>query len=433
MGSSNSNSEATGKITMIGLLDANNFYVSCERVFRPDLENVPVIVLSNNDGCVVSRSQEAKNLGVKMGTPFYQLEELIKTNGIVAFSSNYALYGDLSQRVMNTAQRFTPSIEIYSIDECFLFFEGFENYDLKEYGQIIVDTIRHHTGIPVSLGIANTKTLAKVASKFAKKIRGYQNVCLIDTEDKRKKALKLFPVGDIWGIGKQYEHFLVYHGIKNAWDFTQKPESWVRRHLKVTGIRTWKELQGIPCIPKENSKKKKNICTSRSFPITINNYEILAEAIANFAAACAFKLRKENTAAGTIIVFILTNPFRDDLAQYYKSEKIKLPVSTNITGEIIAGALSVLKKIFIDGYQYKKAGVIVTDITPQNEVQGNLFDTKNRLHYKIADQEMDDINRKEGRDTVKIAIQGNGEKWKLKSQYLSKRFTTRWDEIIEIK
>lgn len=432
MGGSDSHSATTNKV-MVGLLDANNFYVSCERVFRPDLENVPVIVLSNNDGCVVSRSQEAKALGIKMGTPFYQLEELIKANGIVSFSSNYALYGDLSQRVMNTAQRFTPSIEVYSIDECFLFFEGFENYDLKEYGQIIVKTIRNHTGIPVSLGIANTKTLAKIASKFAKKYKCYGSVCVIGNEEQRIKALKLFNIGDIWGIGKQYEHFLLYHGIKNAWDFTQKPENWVRRHLKITGVRTWKELQGVPCIPKESSKKKKNICTSRSFPTTINNYEILAEAVANFAAACAFKLRKENTAAGTIIVFILTNPFRDDLAQYYKSEKLKLSVSTNITGEVISGALSILKKIFISGYQYKKAGVIVTDITPQNEVQGNLFDTKNRLHYKIADQEMDDINRKEGRDTVKIAIQGYGEQWKLKSQYLSKHYTTRWDEIIEIK
>lgn len=256
---------------------------------------------------------------------------------------------------------------------------------------------------------------------------------MIDTEEKREKALKLFPTEEIWGIGKQYEKFLSHQGIKTALDFIQQPENWVSRNLKVTGVRTWKELQGIPCIPKEENRKKKSICTSRSFSGMIGNYGIPCEAVANFAAACALKLRKEGTVAGSLIVFILTNPFRDDLAQYHKSEKIKLATETNITGEIISAALSVLKKVYIPGYQYKKAGVIVTDIVPQCEIQGNLFAAENRRRYRILDHEMDDINQKEGPDTIKLSIQGNDEKWKLKNQYLSKPYTTRWDKLIEIK
>lgn len=407
--------------------------MSCERVFRPDLVGKPVVVLSNNDGCVVARSEEAKKLGIKMGDPYFKLEKLFNEKGVVSFSSNYTLYGDLSARVMSTVKRFVPNIEIYSVDECFLYFEGFDDYDLTEYGRMITQTVKKYIGIPVSLGIAPTKTLAKIASKYAKKHSGYRSVCMIDTEAKREKALKLFPIGDVWGIGHQYEKLLNYNGVKTAYDFTLKKESWVRKYLKVVGVRTWKELQGISCIPKEESRKKKNICTSRSFGEMVSDFVTLSEAVANFAAACARKLREEKTAAKTIQVFILTNPFRDDLVQYYKNKIITLPVHSNCTNELVTAALQALDEIYIKGYQFKKAGVIVSDIVLESEIQGNLFYQGDTQRLKKIHELMDKINKSEGRDTLKIAAQGFSKKWKLKNRFLSKRYTTRWDELMEIK
>lgn len=418
---------------MIGLVDCNNFFVSCERVFRPDLNDKPVVVLSNNDGCVIARSEEAKKLGIKMGDPYFKLEKFFQQNDVVPFSSNYTLYGDLSSRVMSTVKCFVPDIEIYSIDECFLFFESFDSYDLTEYGRLITKTVKHNTGIPVSLGVAPTKTLAKIASKFAKKYPGYRGVCMIDSESKREKALKLFPIGEVWGIGHQYEKLLKYNGVKTAYDFTLKNESWVRRYLKVVGVRTWKELQGISCIPKEEARKKKNICTSRSFGEMLADYGTLSEAVANFAAACARKLREENTAAKEVQVFILTNPFRDDLAQYYKNKIVFLPVHSNNSNELIAAAKQALDEIYVKGYQFKKAGVIVSDIVPETEIQGNLFYKKDSACLKKIHKVMDEINQAKGQDTLRIAAQGFSKKWCLKNHFLSQRYTTRWDELIEIK
>lgn len=420
------------KTNLIGLIDCNNFFVSCERVFRPDLNGKPVVVLSNNDGCVIARSEEAKLLGIKMGDPYFKVEKFMQENGVIPFSSNYTLYGDLSSRVMSTIRRFVPDLEIYSIDECFLFFKGYENYDLTEYGRIIVRTVKKNTGMPVSLGIAPTKTLAKIASKFAKKHSGYQGVCTIDTEEKREKALKLFPIGDVWGIGHQYEKLLNYNGIKTAYDFTLKSESWVRKNLKVGGVRTWKELQGIACIPKEEAPKKKSICTSRSFGEMITDYGTLSEAVANFAAASARKLREEKTAAKEVRVFILTNPFREDLAQYHRHKTVILPIHTNHSNELVKAARRALREIYAKGYQFKKAGVILSDIVPENEIQGNLFYQRDSTRLKTIHQVMDKINKSEGRDTLKVAAQGFCKKWKLKNTFLSKRYTTRFDELPEI-
>ena len=418
---------------MYALVDCNNFFASCERVFQPNLRNVPIIVLSNNDGCVVARSNEAKALGIPMGEPVFKLAKLIEQHGIVVFSSNYALYGDMSHRVMTILSQFVEDMEIYSIDESFLSLKGFENYNLKEYGSTIVRTVTKGTGIPVSMGIAPTKTLAKVASKFAKKYKGYNGVCVIDNEDKRIKALKQFEIGDVWGIGRRYRKKLEYHGIKTAFDFTQKSESWVRNMMTVVGARTWKELKGISTIDLEKmAPDKQTICTSRSFGEMIEDFDTLKESVANFTASCARKLRAQRSCAGMLQVFIYTNRFREDLPQYYNSQIITLPTPTSDVAELIHYARLALKNIYKEGYQYKKAGVIVMDIVPRNCVQQNLFDERDRMKHEQVLEVLDKVHKKYGTRVLKIAAQGTGKKWALKSEYLSKQYTTNPDDFIEI-
>ena len=321
---------------MYSLVDCNNFFASCERVFQPNLKDVPIIVLSNNDGCVVARSNEAKALGIPMGEPVFKLVKLIEEHGIAVFSSNYALYGDMSHRVMTILSQFVEDMEIYSIDESFLSLKGFENYDLGEYGSKIVKAVTKGTGIPVSMGIAPTKTLAKVASKFAKKYRGYKGVCVIDSEEKRIKALKQFDIADVWGIGRRYQKKLEYYGVKTAYDLTQKSEEWVRKQMTVVGVRTWKELRGIPAFELEPvAPAKQTICTSRSFGEMIEDFDTLMESVANFMASCARKLRAQRSCTGMLQVFIYTNRFREDLPQYYNSLMITLPTPTNDVAELI--------------------------------------------------------------------------------------------------
>lgn len=418
---------------MYALVDCNNFFASCERVFQPNLRNVPIVVLSNNDGCVVARSNEAKALGIPMGEPVFKLAKLIEQHGIVVFSSNYALYGDMSHRVMTILSQFVEDMEIYSIDESFLSLKGFENYNLKEYGSTIVRTVTKGTGIPVSMGIAPTKTLAKVASKFAKKYKGYNGVCVIDNEDKRIKALKQFEIGDVWGIGRRYRKKLEYHGIKTAFDFTQKSESWVRNMMTVVGVRTWKELKGISTIDLEKmAPDKQTICTSRSFGEMIEDFDTLMESVANFTASCARKLRAQRSCAGMLQVFIYTNRFREDLPQYYNSQIITLPTPTSDVTELIHYARLALKNIYKEGYQYKKAGAIVMDIVPRNCVQQNLFDERDRMKHEQVLEVLDKVHKKYGTRVLKIAAQGTGKKWALKSEYLSKLYTTNPDDFIEI-
>lgn len=418
---------------MYALVDCNNFFASCERVFQPNLRNVPIVVLSNNDGCVVARSNEAKTLGIPMGEPVFKLAKLIEQHGIVVFSSNYALYGDMSHRVMTILSQFVEDMEIYSIDESFLSLKGFENYNLKEYGSTIVRTVTKGTGIPVSMGIAPTKTLAKVASKFAKKYKGYNGVCVIDNEDKRIKALKQFEIGDVWGIGRRYQKKLEYHGIKTAFDFTQKSESWVRNMMTVVGVRTWKELKGISTIDLEKmAPDKQTICTSRSFGEMIGDFDTLMESVANFTASCARKIRIQRSCAGMLQVFIYTNRFREDLPQYYNSRIITLPTPTSDVTELIHYARLALKNIYKEGYQYKKAGVIVMDIVPRNCVQQNLFDERDRMKHEQVLEVLDKVHKKYGTRVLKVAAQGTGKKWALKSEYLSKQYTTNPDDFIEI-
>lgn len=413
---------------MFGLVDCNNFYASCERVFNPALNGRPVVVLSNNDGCVIARSNEAKELGIKMGVPAYQIKSLIDSHGIAVFSSNYTLYGDMSGRVMSILTELAPEIEVYSIDEAFLNLDGIK--ELQSLGTNIVNRVTRGTGIPMSLGIASTKTLAKIANKFAKKYPAYNRVCIIDTEEKHLKALQLTEIGDVWGIGGRQAAKLEKQGVKTAYDFIQLSEAWVRKEMTVTGERTWKELRGISCIRMESiPPAKKQICTSRSFGKMISDIDTMIEAIATHASTCAKKLRKQKAYANSLMVFIHTNNFREDLPQYWKNTVIHLPVPSNDTQEIIHYALIGLKNIFMQGYQYKKAGVIITEIT--EDAQLGLFDSVDReKHHKLM-QIVDKINGEHGQ-RIKLAVQGNGREWMLKQEQLSGRYTTDINQIINI-
>ncbi len=419
---------------MFALVDCNNFYASCERVFNPSLNEKPIVVLSNNDGCVIARSQEAKDLGIAMGVPAFQIEPLIKTNGVEVYSSNYTLYGDMSQRVMKCLSQFAPEVEIYSIDECFLNLSGMEHFDLKAYGAKVVQTTTQNTGIPVSMGIAPTKTLAKLANRFSKKNKGYKGVCLIDTEEKRIKALRLTDVGDIWGIGRQTAQKLYKAGVKTAYDYTQMPRAWVRKNLTVVGERTWCELLGESCIDMETiPPDKKQICTSRSFGNMVEDLPTLSEAVATYAATCVRKLRKQKSCAVSLMVFIHTNNFRADLPQYYRNSVVLLPVATSSTIEIVHYARQELERIYKKGFQYKKAGVIILEIVPENAVQGNLFDNVDREKQKRLMNATDKITDRFGRNKLILAAQGDGKRWKLRQEKLSRSYTTNIKDIIHIK
>ncbi len=438
MGCVNVHNQTITEIVMelFGLADCNNFYCSCERVFRPNLRDKPVVVLSNNDGCVVARSEESKKLGIKMGVPFYQVRDLLEKNGVAVFSSNYNLYGDMSKRVMSLLSSFFPKINIYSIDEAFIDLSEIEDIDyLMDISHRAVRLIYKGVGIPVSLGIAPTKTLAKMASVFAKKYKGYKGVCLIDTDVKKEKALKMFPIGDVWGIGRKHSKRLEYNGIKTAWDFTQRSEGWVRREMSITGLRTWKELRGESCIKDEDDTYKKSICTSRSFPNQgLNKIEDIEEAVANFAAMCSKKLREQHTVCQSIIVFAYTSRFREDAPQSYIHELVNLDVPTNDVQEIVSIAVKALKKNWKVGtFYYKKAGVIVSNISEDNAVQGSLFDTVDRDKQSALSKVVDEINMRNGLDAVRIAVQGYNNNWHIKNEYVSKQYTTNIKDIIVVK
>lgn len=419
---------------MFGLVDCNNFYASCERVFNPYWNNRPVIVLSNNDGCVIARSNEAKKLGIEMGVPAYQVKTEIKQHGIGVFSSNYSLYGDMSNRVMSTLSSFVENMEVYSIDESFLDFSGFERFDLKEYGEKIVKTTTKETGIPVSLGIAPTKTLSKVANKFAKKFPAYKGTCIIDSEEKRIKALQLTEISDVWGIGRRRARLLSKYNVKTAFDFTQLPVGWVRQKMTVTGEQLWKELNGISCIDMEFAPlAKKTICTSRAFGQTIADLEGLKESVSTYAAICAEKLRKQKSCALSLMVFIHTNNFREDLPQYLQNCVIELPVATNSTLEIVKYALIALKRIYKKGYQFKKAGVTITEIIPDAAIQTNIFDNVDREKHARLMSVVDQLNDGFKKNNLRLAVQEGSRRWRLKQEKLSPCYTTRISDVLHFK
>lgn len=424
---------------MFAVIDCNNFFVSCEKVFNPALEGRAVVVLSNNDGCVVSRSQEAKDLGVKMGVPAYQMEEQFG-NKVIPFSSNYKLYGDMSRRVMSILQELVPSMEIYSIDECFASFKGMTVQQIEEKAREIVYKVRRYTGIPVCVGVAPTKTLAKVANWYAKKYKGYHGYCIIDTQEKRQKALQLLEIGEVWGIGRRYAKFLKGEGVNSAFAFTQKSDWWVKKNMGVVGLRTKMELEGKPVAQLDVREEKKSITTSRSFGEMVSSLEELESAVSSFASACAGKLRTQKSVAGCITVYILTNFYREDMPRYYNSITLRLPEATDSTLELVGEALKGLKQIYRKGYLFKKAGVIVGDIVPNDGVQQNLFEHKDIEKLKSLNEVLDNVNAKFGRDVLKVAVQGGltgkdgeNEKWVMKRSSLSGNYTTDLKDIIEIK
>lgn len=365
-----------------------------------------------------------------MGANYFEIENLVKRYDVKVFSTNFVLYADMSMRVKGLLSMFCSENEDYSIDESFCNLSGYERYNLKDYCTIIAQAIKQGTGIPVSVGVAPTKTLAKVANKYAKKYPAYKSVCLIDTEEKRITALKKFEIGDVWGIGRQHTKRLMGMGVKTAYDFTQMSRAWVRKNMTVIGERTWRELLGEPCIEMETVEPdKKSIMVSRSFGKMISDCETLSEAVSNYAAMVAAKLRKQKSCAKSLLVFVDTNPYRDDLAQYSQHIIINLPVATNSTAEIIQYALSGLKTIYKPQYMYKKAGVMVMDICSQNTVQANLFDTVNREKDKRMMQVLDFVNGKYGRNTLKFAVMGDGNSWKIKQEHLSPCYTTRMSDF----
>lgn len=426
---------------MYALVDCNNFFVSCERVFRPQLEGKAVVVLSNNDGCVVARSNESKAMGIKMGTPFFKVRGLAERGQLVACSSNYALYGDISNRVMSLLADAVPKIEIYSIDEAFLHLEGLDPLEVPQLCGDLVRKIRKWVGVPVSIGVAPTKTLAKIASHFAKTYKGYKGVCMIDTSEKRLKALSLTPIGDVWGIGRRMAPQLIGRGVRTALDYTERPREWVASNFNITAVRTWEELQGRRCVEEEVPGRRQSICTSRSFADTIEDPDELVLRISDFAAMCAHKLREEGSVAGEVTTFMYTNRFREDQAQYFPSATVRLDVAASSTQEIVGAALRAFRIIFRHGYKYKKAGVIVGVIAAADAVQASIFDfdTAIRDRHDRISKVMDAVNAagassSSGQSLLRLATQRPGHYADgIRSDFRSRLYTTDLDEVIEVR
>jgi DNA polymerase V len=419
---------------MYALVDCNNFYCSCERVFNPKLEGRPVIVLSNNDGCAISRSDEAKALGVGMAAPAFIMSKFLEDNQVTVFSSNYTLYGDMSRRIMDSLGLFAPKIELYSIDEAFLDFSELRKTDLQQLGAEIRKTLKKNIGIPVSVGIGSTKTLAKMANRHAKK--NYKNAPVFWAENpvQVREMLSATPVEDIWGIGHQYALFLSRSGFKTAAEFVAAPEAWIRKNLSVVGERLLFELRGIPSLAWEEEKPvRKNICTSRSFGNRLSDKNRIAEAMANYAASCASKLRADKTCCRSLQVFIQTNPHKTDEPQYLRSIDIEMVRASNHTGEIIKAALRGLDLIFKPGFLYMKCGVTVMDLVPESVVQASFFDTADRERNQRMMRTIDQINGSIGKEILRAAVQGFERSYRLKTDYLSNRYTTRMSEILKIK
>jgi len=418
---------------MFALIDCNNFYASCERVFRPDLNGKPVVVLSNNDGCVIARSNEAKALGIPMGAPAFEYEKIFKDHNVAVFSANYTLYGDMSNRVMSILSEYSPEVEIYSIDECFLKFDGLDRFfNLYNYAQEIRQRVKKWTGIPISIGIAPTKALSKVANHIAKKFPEKTNgVYIIDSEEKRIKALKWLPVEDVWGIGPRMSERLKNKGIKTAYEFTQLSDEWVKKEFTIVGLRLKHDLQGILTLDLEKQKDKKSIATTRSFETMYTSFDDLRERVSTFASLCAEKLRRQRSVCQSLMVFIRTNPHRKDLPQYSKSIEINLPIATNSSIELSKFAIMGLKMIFKEGYHYKKAGVITYNLISEGCIQANLFQEIDIRHKKLMEA-IDKINSTFGKNKVRFAIQDPKGIQKMKQEKLSPCYTTKLSDVITV-
>ena len=419
---------------MFALIDCNNFYASCERVFQPQYEGKAVVILSNNDGCVIARSNEAKALGIPMGAPAFKFRREFKKYNIKVFSSNYPLYGDMSHRVMKILENYTPNVEIYSIDEAFLKFEVFEYFDLRETGLKIRKKVRQWTGIPVSIGIAPSKALAKIANKIAKKFADKTNgIYFIDSDEKRLKALKWTAISDVWGVGIRHGKKLKALGVNSALDFVNLPDSWVKKNLSILGLRLKRDLQGAPTIQLEETvPAKKSIATTRSFKSTISTFSNLEERITTYTLLGAEKLRKQKSCASAIYVFVRSNPFQKEAEQYRNGCTVTLPCSTDSSLILNQYALKGLKSIFRSGIEYKKAGILLLGLTPSTSRQMNLFE-KDSVKHSVLMKTLDKIHRRFGPHRMKLASQDLKQTWKMRRDHLSSRFTTEIDEVIKVK
>lgn len=414
---------------MVGVIDCNNFFVSCERVFSPQLAGVPVVVLSNNDGCVVSRSNEAKAMGIKMGEPFFKLRHLKEAGKLHVRSGNLTLYADMSRRVMSMVRKRVPRVEVYSIDECFMDLDGIA--DVGDFGRRLSAEVERWTGIPVSVGVAETKTLAKLASKFAKKYAGYHGCCVIDTAEKTRKALELTEVGDVWGVGRRVGERLRGSGVVTAADFAAWKEERVRRLFTLPTLYTWRELHGRSCYHLETPAAKQSITSSRSFKTPLTDYEKLRSMVADFCAHCARNLRREGSAARAVTVFIRTDRFRPDLPQHADCATVRLEVPTSDVREIASAATRGLERIFRLGFAYKKAGVTLTEIS-HGSVQGSLFDKVDRRKQERLLSAIDRIQQRMGEDALRVATQ-EAVAGMVSHEFRSPNYTTSLSEIIEVR
>ena len=416
---------------MFALIDCNNFYASCERVFQPNLIDKPIVVLSNNDGCVIARSNEAKSLGIPMGAPAFKYKKIFKENKIEVFSSNFKLYGDMSDRVMSIITRFVPDVEIYSIDEAFLKFDGFSEDTINQKCREIIETIMKWTGIPVSIGLAKTKSLAKVANRIAKKHSNETNSFYsINNDSKHIQSLKNINIKDIWGIGFQNEKKLLNIGVKSGFDFINLPDQWVKKNMSIIGLKLKKELEGMPTLDilKENNTKK-SITTTRSFEAEIVSIDDLIERITTFAVVASKKLRIQNSECNMISVYIRSNPFKENNGKYHFSLTEALPFSTNSSIEISKFAIKLLKKIYHKGKSYKKAGIVLMGLTPESSHQFSFLEKSTNKHKKLM-QSVDSIDNKYGLYKVRLASQDQKRIWKMNRQNLSRNYTTNIEEIL---
>lgn len=417
----------------IALIDCNSFYASCEQVFNPKLAGRPVVVLSNNDGCVIARSKEAKQLGIKMAAPAFEIRDLFDRHNVAVLSSNYELYGDMSKRVMDSLEEFTDTLEVYSIDEAFIELQAKPGKELTDVGREIKETIRRNTGIPVSVGIAPTKVLAKAANYYAKASEKTRGVLDLTSDRYRERALELLPVGEVWGVGRQYTRLLESNGIDTALKLRNARDQWIRKKMSVVGLRTVYELRGIRCLPIEpTSPAKKNITCSRTFSASTESYEEVKAALAFFTARAAEKLRRQQLVAGKMHVWVTTDRFRKDDPQYSAGVDLSIAPHSSSTLELTELTIKGLGQIFRGGFRIRKAGVTLADLSPAEDLSQRLWSNQEYERRRRLDHAVDSINRKYGRETVKVGLYPSGGVWQTRFARRSPRYTTRWDELCTV-
>ena len=414
---------------IFALVDCNNFYASCERVFNPKLNGQPIVVLSNNDGCVVARSNEAKALGIGMGVPEFQIRPFLREHQVQVFSSNYTLYGDMSQRVMETLDPFSPELEIYSIDEAFLSLSGFGSRNLTEYGHVIRTTVKRWTGLPVSVGIAETKTLAKIANRIAKRTPDLEGVLDLLACPNRDALLRRVPVEEVWGIGQNHARVLNQNGITTALQLREVDDQWIRKRIGVVGLRLVLELRGVSCLDLEQCPApKQSLTCSRAFGKLISTLAEMEEAVSVYTSRVAEKLRRERLAASVLTVCLTTNEFKDG-PQYSNTLTLKLPIVTDSTADLIGSAIQSIRAIYRGGYHYKKAGVMLTGLLPASQIQADLFDDHNRRKSNRLMSALDAVNDRWGAGTLHYASSGLTKSWQTQFHYRSPAYTTDWNAL----